>query len=64
MALDPSTLAGGVMAADGGWSTQLQLRGVPTDVAAEVARKSATAPTEDLPKAADVASRPNDNVRR
>ena len=35
-----------------------------SDVAAGVARKSATAATEDLRKAAEVAGRPDDNVRR
>lgn len=35
MKLDPSTLLETVSVADGGWSTQLQMRGAPTDVPAE-----------------------------
>lgn len=34
---DPVALLGGVTLADGGWSTQLQRRGVPTNVPAETA---------------------------
>lgn len=37
MKLDRDTLRNAVTVADGGWSTQLQMRGVPTDVMAETA---------------------------
>ena len=37
MRLDLATLKAGTIVADGGWSTRLQMRGLPTDVMAETA---------------------------
>ncbi len=51
MALDPTELVGSVTVADGGWSTQLQMRGVPTDTAAEVANTSHPGIVMDLARA-------------
>ena len=51
MTLDPQTLRTGVTVADGGWSTQLQMRGVPPDVMAETANLTHPATVSSLARA-------------